>query len=63
MRARPRLKNPILRTRQPLTPPMPRSRTALGLTAQAAEGRFALQRCESCGQVQYPPADSCRACL
>ena len=63
MRARPRLKNPILRTRQALTPPMPRSRTALGLTAQAAEGRFALQRCESCGQVQYPPVDSCRACL
>jgi len=63
MRARPRLKNPILRTRQPLTPPMPRSRTALGLTAQAAEGRFALQRCESCGRVQYPPVDSCRACL
>ena len=63
MRARPRLKNPILRTRQPLTPPMPRSRTALGLTAQAAEGRFSLQRCESCGQVQYPPADSCRRCL
>ena len=63
MRARPRLKNPILRTRSPLTPPMPRSRTALGLTAQAAEGRFSLQRCESCGQVQYPPADNCRACL
>lgn len=63
MSARPPLKNPILRTRQPLTPPMPRSRTALGLTAQAAEGRFSLQRCESCGQVQYPPADSCRACL
>ena len=63
MRARPRLKNPILRTRQPLTPPMPRSRTALGLTAQAAEGRFALQRCESCGRVQYPPVDSCRGCL
>ena len=63
MSSRPRLKNPILRTRQPLTPPMPRSRTALGLTAQAAEGRFSLQRCESCGQVQYPPADNCRACL
>lgn len=63
MRSKPPLKNPILRTRQPLTPPMPRSRTALGLTAQAAEGRFALQRCESCGQVQYPPVDSCRACL
>lgn len=63
MSSRPRPKNPILRTRQPLTPPMPRSRTALGLTAQAAEGRFSLQRCESCGQVQYPPADSCRACL
>jgi len=63
MRAKPPLKNPILRTRQALTPPMPRSRVALGLTARAAEGRFALQRCESCGQVQYPPADCCRACL
>ena len=42
---------------------MPRSRTALGLTARAAEGRFELQRCEGCGQVQYPPVDSCRACL
>ena len=63
MSIRPPLKNPMLRTRQPLTPPLPRSRTALGLTAQAAEGRFALQRCEECGQVQYPPADSCRACL
>lgn len=63
MRSKPPLKNPILRTRQPLTPPMPRSRTALGLTAQAAEGRFSLQRCETCGRVQYPPVDSCRACL
>ena len=63
MSVRPTLKNPILRTRQPLTPPMPRSRTALGLTARAAEGRFELQRCEACGQVQYPPVDSCRACL
>ncbi|MCY4477916.1 MAG: SDR family NAD(P)-dependent oxidoreductase [Gammaproteobacteria bacterium] len=63
MRARPRLKNPILRTRQPLTPPMPRSRAGLGLTAHAAEGRFSLQRCEACGRVQYPPADSCRTCL
>ena len=63
MRSKPPLKNPILRTRQALTPPMPRSRAALGLTARAAEGRFALQRCEDCGQVQYPPVDCCRACL
>ena len=63
MRTRPPLKNPILRTREALTPPMPRSRAALGLTARAAEGRFALQRCEECGQVQYPPADCCRVCL
>ena len=63
MRTKPRLKNPILRTRAPLTPPMPRSRAALGLTARAALGRFALQRCEQCGQVQYPPVDCCRTCL
>ena len=63
MPVKPTLKNPILRTRQPLTPPMPRTRTALGLTARAAEGRFELQRCEACGQVQYPPVDTCRACL
>ncbi len=63
MRARPPLKNPILRTRQPLTPPKRRSRAALGLTARAAEGQFALQRCGDCGRAQYPPADCCRNCL
>ncbi len=63
MRRQPPLKNPILRTRQALTPPMLRSRAALGLTARAAIGRFALQRCEDCGQVQYPPVDCCSECL
>lgn len=61
--ARPRRKNPILRTRQPTLPPASRSRVALGLTAVAARGRFALQVCLDCGTVQYPPREVCRECL
>jgi NAD(P)-dependent dehydrogenase (short-subunit alcohol dehydrogenase family)/uncharacterized OB-fold protein len=40
-----------------------RSRTALGLTAAAAEGRFALQVCAECAVVIYPPRDACPRCL
>jgi NAD(P)-dependent dehydrogenase (short-subunit alcohol dehydrogenase family)/uncharacterized OB-fold protein len=61
--ARARPKNPILRTRQPTLPPASRSRVALGLTAAASRGRFALQICRDCGAVQYPPREVCRACL
>ena len=61
--ARPKRKNPVLRTRQPVLPPWPRSRVALGLTAAAAEGRFALQVCAGCGAVQYPPREACHVCL
>ena len=60
---RPKRKNPVLRTRLPVLPPWPRSRIALGLTAAAAEGRFALQVCANCGAVQYPPRESCHRCL
>jgi NAD(P)-dependent dehydrogenase (short-subunit alcohol dehydrogenase family)/uncharacterized OB-fold protein len=60
---RPKRKSPLARTRQPLTPPAARSRAAHGLTAAAAEGRFALQRCADCGTVLYPPRDACPACL
>ena len=60
---RPRRKNPILRTRQPLLPPGARSRAALGLTAAAALGRFELQVCARCGAVQYPPREACHRCL
>ena len=60
---RPKRKDPIKRTRLPALPPAPRSREALGLTAVAAEGRFALQRCEACGRVQYPPRQVCGGCL
>ncbi|MES0885258.1 SDR family NAD(P)-dependent oxidoreductase [Roseibium sp. SCP14] len=56
-------KNPQKRTRSPMRPPESRSRAALGLTAAAAEGRFALQVCEDCGTVQYPPRDACQGCL
>jgi uncharacterized OB-fold protein len=59
----PKRKNPVLRTRLPTLPPSARSRVALGLTAAAAEGRFALQTCKECGTVQYPPRESCQRCL
>jgi NAD(P)-dependent dehydrogenase (short-subunit alcohol dehydrogenase family)/uncharacterized OB-fold protein len=59
----PKRKSAILRTRQPTLPPAVRSRIALGLTAAAARGRFALQVCRDCGAVQYPPRDVCRECL
>ncbi len=56
-------KNPLLPTRLPLLPPGARSRTAIGLAAAAAEGRFALQVCDDCGTVQYPPREACHGCL
>jgi NAD(P)-dependent dehydrogenase (short-subunit alcohol dehydrogenase family)/uncharacterized OB-fold protein len=61
--ARPKRKNPVLRTRQPVLPPWTRSRIALGITAAAAEGRFELQVCANCGAVQYPPREACHRCL
>ena len=60
---RPKRKDPIKRTRLPALPPAPRSREAQGLTAVAAEGRFALQRCGDCGRIQYPPRQLCGECL
>ena len=60
---RPRRKNPLAKTRLPLLPPGLRSRTAHGLTAAAAEGRFALQVCSDCSLVIYPPRDACPGCL
>jgi NAD(P)-dependent dehydrogenase (short-subunit alcohol dehydrogenase family)/uncharacterized OB-fold protein len=59
----PRRKNPVLRSRAPTLPPRTRSRVALGLTAAAARGSFALQVCASCGVIQYPPREACRECL
>ena len=60
---RPKRKNPVLATRLSVLPPWQRSRVALGLTAAAAEGRVALQRCADCGTVQYPPRENCHRCL
>jgi NAD(P)-dependent dehydrogenase (short-subunit alcohol dehydrogenase family)/uncharacterized OB-fold protein len=60
---RPRRKNPLRKTRQPLSPQGVRSRTAHGLTAAAAEGQFALQVCSDCSEVVYPPRDACPSCL
>jgi NAD(P)-dependent dehydrogenase (short-subunit alcohol dehydrogenase family)/uncharacterized OB-fold protein len=61
--ARPKRKNPVLRTRQINLPPAARSRIALGLTAAAALGRFELQCCDDCGQVMYPPREACPRCI
>jgi NAD(P)-dependent dehydrogenase (short-subunit alcohol dehydrogenase family)/uncharacterized OB-fold protein len=44
------------------SPPMVRSRAGLAFTARAAEGVFALQHCDECGAVSYPPRDICAAC-
>ena len=60
---KPKRKNPVLRTRQMNLPPWARGRTALGMTAAAAEGRFELQVCQRCRAVQYPPRDACHLCL
>jgi len=60
---RPPRKNPVLRTRQMNLPPWARSRMALGLTVAAAEGRFALQVCDECAAVQYPPREACHVCV
>ena len=60
---RPRRKDPLQKTREPLLPQGVRSRTAHGLTAAAAEGRFALQVCADCGATLYPPRDACPRCL
>ncbi|KGD87357.1 SDR family NAD(P)-dependent oxidoreductase [Rhizobium sp. YS-1r] len=61
--AKPKRKNPLARTRQPLSPPSARSRKAHELTLAAASGRFMLQCCSECGQYTYPPREACPNCL
>lgn len=60
---KPKKKNPVERTRLATRPPAARSRSALGLTRAAAEGRFEMQVCAECGAVQYPPREVCGRCL
>jgi len=59
----PRKKNPQTPTRAALVPPLARSRAALAMAAEAAQGRLRLQTCAECGTVAYPPRDACPACL
>ncbi len=61
--APPRKKDPQKVTRPPELPPLQRSRASLKLSARAARGVFALQVCEACGTVSYPPRDACAGCL
>ncbi|MGI9371214.1 MAG: SDR family NAD(P)-dependent oxidoreductase [Hyphomicrobiales bacterium] len=56
-------KNPQRRTVSPTLPPMPRSRAAMEFTIAAAQGRFALQKCDECQSVTYPPRETCPNCL
>jgi NAD(P)-dependent dehydrogenase (short-subunit alcohol dehydrogenase family)/uncharacterized OB-fold protein len=60
---RPKPRNPVRAIRLPTLPPPARSRSALRLTAAAAEGRFELQHCADCGTVQYPSRSACVTCL
>lgn len=60
---RPKRKNPLKRTRLPLSPQPMRSRAAHLLTQAAAEGRFGLPTCLACGHHHYPPRDACPKCL
>jgi NAD(P)-dependent dehydrogenase (short-subunit alcohol dehydrogenase family)/uncharacterized OB-fold protein len=60
---RPKRKNPLKKTRQPLYPQSIRSRTAQGLTLAAAQGRFEMQKCIACAHIFYPPRDACPKCL
>jgi NAD(P)-dependent dehydrogenase (short-subunit alcohol dehydrogenase family)/uncharacterized OB-fold protein len=59
---RPPKKDPQKRTNSPTLPPFVRSRQGLAFTAMAAEGRFALQNCQTCGHVTYPPREVCPKC-
>ncbi|MDR7126738.1 SDR family NAD(P)-dependent oxidoreductase [Pseudotabrizicola sp. 4114] len=59
----PKNKDPLHRTRQLVLPPRARSRQAHLFTQAAAEGRFALPRCKTCGQFSVPARDCCPNCL
>lgn len=61
--APPPKKDPQKVTRPPELPPIQRSRASLELSAMAARGVFALQHCEACGTIAYPPRDACSKCL
>ncbi|TAN00576.1 MAG: SDR family NAD(P)-dependent oxidoreductase [Rhizobiaceae bacterium] len=61
--ARPPKKDPQKVTRPPELPPLERSRASLKLSASAARGVFALQVCDACQTISYPPRDACPGCL
>lgn len=61
--APPPKKDPQKVTRPPELPPIQRSRASLALSAMAARGVLALQHCEACGAIAYPPRDACPKCL
>ncbi len=59
---RPKRKDPLKRTRLGHVPPAPRSRAARAMAVRAGQGLFALQCCNACAEVTYPPRDRCPRC-
>lgn len=55
-------RDPLARKKARPVPPGARSRAMHAMSALAAQGRFALQVCESCGAATYPPRDACPRC-
>ncbi len=55
-------RDPLARKKARPVPPGERSRAMHAMSALAAQGRFVLQVCESCGTATYPPRDACPQC-
>lgn len=55
-------RDPTARKKARPVPPGGRSRAMHAMSARAAQGRFVLQVCESCGTATYPPRDACPQC-
>ncbi|MEP7004715.1 MAG: SDR family NAD(P)-dependent oxidoreductase [Sphingomonas bacterium] len=55
-------RDPLARKKARHTAPATRSRAMHAMSARAAQGRFVLQVCASCGTATYPPRDACPAC-
>lgn len=55
-------RNPLARKQERHVPPGQRSRAMHAMAAFAAQGRFALQVCDDCGQATYPPREACPRC-
>jgi len=55
-------RDPLARKKARHLSPAARSRAMHAMSARAAQGRFVLQICDSCGEATYPPRDVCPSC-